>query len=55
MGAVTTMIGNATTIICFTILSIHFENPWLVLMAIFFYRNYTETPTNTEKKDENNG
>ena len=48
---------NAVTIICFTILSIHFNNPWLVLLALFFFQSYEKTKTitpenNIEEKEE---
>ena len=40
-GLVATVIGNCATIICCTIFSMHFNNPWLILVALLFYRNYS--------------
>lgn len=51
MGVASTMIGNSVTIICFTLMAIHFENPWLVLLAIFFYRNYISSQTTIKGKE----
>lgn len=41
LGLIATVIGNAITIICCTIFSMHFNNPWLILVALLFYRNYS--------------
>lgn len=55
-GLVATVIGNAVTIICCTIFSMHFNNPWLILVALLFYRSYSvETKgkgTTDGKQDE---
>ena len=40
-GLIATVIGNAITIICCTIFSMHFNNPWLILVALLFYRSYS--------------
>ena len=53
MGAFGAMVGNSVTIICFLLLAIHFNNPYLILFAIFFYRNYY-APIKNEKKGETN-
>ena len=40
--------SNATTICCFTYLAVHFETPWLVLGALFFYHWYKVTDSKKE-------
>lgn len=47
------VMGNAVTIICFTLLSIHFNNPWLVLLAIFFYQSYSSKENQRKDTNEN--
>lgn len=54
MNIFSVVLGNMTALICFTILAIYFKNPWLVLIAAFFYRNYVFTETKNEKKGETN-
>lgn len=44
------IIGNAITIICFTAFSMHFNNPWLILGALFFFQPYEKVEPH-EKKD----
>lgn len=36
-------VSNGVTIGCFTYLAVHFETPWLVLGALFFYHWYRVT------------
>lgn len=53
-GLVATVIGNIVTIICCTIFSMHFNNPWLILIALLFYRSY-ERVENPESEEMHNG
>ena len=53
-GLVATVIGNCVTIICCTIFSMHFENPWLILVALLFYRSY-ECTAKKESEGEQDG
>ena len=53
-GLVATVIGNSVTIICCTIFSMHFENPWLILVALLFYRSYS-CSDESESEDEQDG
>ena len=39
---ISVIIGNMVTIACFTAITIHFNNPWLVLIALLFFQSYTE-------------
>ena len=52
-GLVATVIGNIVAIICCTIFSMHFNNPWLILIALLFYRSYecVENPESEEMHD----
>lgn len=53
-GLVATVICNIVTIICCTIFSMHFNNPWLILVALLFYRSYScsyESKTENEEKE----
>lgn len=54
---VATIIGNVVTIICCTIFSMHFNNPWLILIALLFYRSYecVENPESEEMRDGSKG
>lgn len=56
-GLVATVIGNIVTIICCTIFSMHFNNPWLILVALLFYRSYecVENPESEEMHDGSKG
>ena len=53
-GLVATVIGNSVTIICCTIFSIYFENPWLILVALLFYKSYL-CSDESESEDEQDG
>ena len=53
-GLVATVIGNIVTIICCTIFSMYFNNPWLILIALLFYRSY-ECVENPESEEMNDG
>lgn len=50
-GLIATVIGNCVTIICCTIFSIYFENPWLILVALLFYKSYS-CSDESESEDE---
>lgn len=39
IALVTSMLINITSLVCFTLLAIHFEHWWIVLFAYFFMFN----------------
>lgn len=56
MNVFSVVLGNIVTIVCFSIVSIYFNNPWLILLALLFYQNhYTEfvrKGTDEEKEED---
>lgn len=54
MRVFSVVLGNIVTIVCFTCITIHFNNPWLVLIALLFYQNhYTEVVEKGKGEDCN--